>query len=197
MENNDDDALPDIPEGQEPREEGEEEEEEGGEPPQQEADLGENPFAQLMEDNEGGQERFMEFFMTMLQRSANEKDVKKKVERKLVSDLVVMTRDRRAELYQLEIDSMPFHIGPHVWGLILSFLPSKDFSHCSQTCWFLRQVADVDNMWEQMFNREIGGVSIIAKRCTSWRQRFFLAQPVEDVVAAFVSVEEGDEIILW
>ena len=51
-------------------------------------------------------------------------------------------------------------------------------------------------MWESIFAREIGGVSLVPMQCNSWRQRFFLSQSMPDLSSALFSAENGDEIVL-
>ena len=97
------------------------------------------------------------------------------------------------------VNALPPHaaaIGQHIWREVLSYLDSRSFRSATSACWYFRVVGDTDMIWESLFAREIGGVSIVPMQCASWRQRFFLHQSVSDFTAALATVEDGDEIIL-
>jgi hypothetical protein len=48
----------------------------------------------------------------------------------------------------------------------------------------------------QIFARQVGGVSLVTRRCSSFRERFFLCQKMADIVEALATAEDGDEVIL-
>lgn len=143
---------------------------------------------------------FMGFFLRMLQAEAEKNDASKKKERKVAAEVqVAALRSRKHELRQLAVDALPpllASLDKNVWKVIIKFCEAKELSRMAATCWFFRALTEDDSYWEKIFAREIGGVSIVTRRCTSFRERFFLAQKFDDIVEALATAELGDEVIL-
>ena len=106
---------------------------------------------------------------------------------------------RNSEIAALAYAALPdaaAGIGRHMWRVILSMLDSKSFVATRATCWFLREVGSDDAIWEALFASEVGGVSLVPMRCSSWQQRFSHCQKMPHLPGALNSAIDGDEIIL-
>jgi hypothetical protein len=61
---------------------------------------------------------------------------------------------------------------------------------------YFRALTEDDALWENIYAREVGGVSLVTRPCTTFRERFFMHQKMEDLVAALATAEDGDEVVL-
>ncbi len=143
---------------------------------------------------------FMAHIIRLMRAQAAGARAAMKQQRKVVPPVVVAAlRSRRGELRALGAACLPpllASVGHNVWTMIAGQLEARDLVRLSSSCWYFRALTEDDAFWERIFARQIGGVSLVARSCDSFRERFFLCQPMSNLETALATGEDGDEILL-
>ncbi len=185
---------PDSPDGNGDEEELEDEED-GDEMPEAQPHGGGMPVDDILNDP-----IVMAHIMRLMRAQAATARNAKKQERKVAPAVVVAAlRSRRSELRSLAAASLSpllARLGHNVWTMIAGHLEARDLVRLSSACWYFRALTEDDSFWERIFARQVGGVSLVTRCCTSFRERFFLCQPMADLETALATGEDGDEILL-